>query len=184
MAAPKPPKDPRGGHVRLYWDLLDSNAWRALSATDQRVYVALARQLRSTNNGDLALPLSIARHHGVTSKTTLAKSLRALQAVGLIAVTRSGGAARGGQRLPTLYRTTDLPVLDMPGKHVDAQKASFAWRQFGTIAQAEAAIRNFERKAAEEAQKTKTQGQKLTHTGSKNGPVGPITGSKNGPWHA
>lgn len=178
------PKDPRGGHVRLYWELLDSNAWRALSATDQRVYVAVLRHLRSTNNGDLSMPLSIARHHGITSKTTLAKSLRALQAVGLIAVTRKGGATRGGQRMPTLYRLTDLPVLEMPAKNIEAMKATFEWRQMGTLAQAEVAIRTSEKAAQAEAEKTETQGQKLTHTGSEIGPVKPLTGSENGPWHA
>lgn len=185
MAITKPPKDPRGGHVRLYWDLLDSNAWRALSATDQRVYMALLRHLRSTNNGDLSMPLSVARHHGISSKTTLAKSLRALQAVGLIAVTRKGGATRGGQRLPTLYRTTDLPVLELPSKHIAARKATFDWRLITTRAQAEAAIRASEdaaREAArEESEKTETQGQKMTRTGSENGPVGSLTGSENGP---
>ncbi|NML43513.1 hypothetical protein HHL11_07120 [Ramlibacter sp. G-1-2-2] len=182
MAGNKAPKDPRGGHVRLYWELLDSNAWRALSATDQRIYIALLRHLRSTNNGDLSLPLSVARHHGITSKTTLAKSLRALQAVGFIAVTRKGGATRGGQRMPTLYRITDLPVLEVPAKHIEARKATFDWKQFASMAQAEAAIRASEKAAEDDAGKTETQGQKMTHTGSEIGPVEPITGSKNGPW--
>lgn len=175
-------KDPRGGHVRLYWELLDSNAWRALSATDQRVHVGILRQLRSTNNGDLSMPLSVARHHGITSKTTLAKSLRALQAVGLIAVTRKGGAARGGQRLPTLYRITDQPVLAMPGKFIEAQRATNEWKAITSLAHAEALIAQAEKSAAEDAAKTETQGQKMTHTGSEIGPVRPITGSENGPW--
>src|SRR5687767_5351206 len=91
--------DPRGGHVRLYWETLDSNAWRCLSATDQRCYVALLRNLRSTNNGDLSLAFSVAKTHGIKSQSTLAKGLRALVAVGLIVVTRKGGCQKGGQRL-------------------------------------------------------------------------------------
>ena len=61
----KAPSDPRGGHVRLYWELLDSNAWRCLTASDQRVYIALSRSLGKTNNGDLSLAISAARPHGV-----------------------------------------------------------------------------------------------------------------------
>ena len=61
----KPPKDPRGAHVRLYWELIDSNAWRCLTPADQRVYVALLRQLTSTNNGDLSLPAKEAKRHGI-----------------------------------------------------------------------------------------------------------------------
>ena len=45
MKRDKPPPDPRGGHVRVYWALIDSPAWSALSATDQRAYVALRRPL-------------------------------------------------------------------------------------------------------------------------------------------
>ena len=32
MKGGKQPKDPRGGHVRLYWAILDSPAWRVLPA--------------------------------------------------------------------------------------------------------------------------------------------------------
>lgn len=182
MAKFKTPPDPRGGHIRLYWELLDSNAWRCLSASDQRVYVALLRGLRSTNNGDLSLPLSAAKQHGISSKTTLAKSLRALMAVGLIAVTRKGGATKGGQRLPSLYRITDQPVYELAAKHIAASKATNDWKAITTLAMGRHAIKRAEETAKAEAQKTETQGQKLTHTGSKNGPVGPLTGPENGPW--
>lgn len=150
----KAPKDPRGGHVRLYWDLLDSPAWRSLTPSDQRCYVALLRGLRSSNNGDLALSLSMARHHGISSPTTLAKGLRALQAVGLIAVTRRGGCSRGGQRLPTLYRITDQQCFDIPAKFVPAMKATNDWKAITSIAHGEALIRQAEQAAkAEQKQK-------------------------------
>jgi hypothetical protein len=179
----KPTSDPRGGHVRLYWELIDSNAWRCLSASDQRAYIALVRQLRSTNNGDLSLPLSVARHHGISSKTTLAKNLRALMAVGLIAVTRKGGATKGGQRLPSLYRVTDLPALPVPSKHIEAWKATHDWKAVSTLAAGRLAIKKSEVAAkAEATAKTETQGQKLTHTGSETGPIGPLIGSETGPW--
>lgn len=144
-------KDPRGGHVRLYWELMDSNAWRCLSATDQRCYVALLRNLRSTNNGDLSLAFSTARTHGIKSQTTLAKGMRALGAVGLIAVTRRGGCKPGGQRLPTLYRITDQPCYEVPSKHISASKATNEWKEVKTLAQGRAMIRAAEALAKQRA---------------------------------
>lgn len=88
----KAPSDPRGGHVRLYWDLLDSNAWRCSAATDPRVYIAVARYLGKSNNGDLSLPISQVKPHGVKSESTLAKSLRALAAVLVTRVEQKSGA--------------------------------------------------------------------------------------------
>lgn len=150
-----PPKDPRGGHIRLYWEVMDSPAWRSLSPTDQRCYLGLLRNLRSTNNGDLSLALSVAKHHGIGSPTSLAKGLRALQAVGLIAVTRKGGCSRGGQRLPTLYRITDQPCYDIPAKFVTACKASHEWKTVQSIAHGKALIREAEKVAATAAEKQK-----------------------------
>ena len=118
------PMDPRGAHVRLYWEVLDSNAWRCLNSSDKLAYLALHRQLRSTNNGDLSLPISVAIHHGIKSDTTLTKSLRALCAVGLIALTRKGGCTRDGQRLPSLYRLTDFDAYENQLKNMAGAKST------------------------------------------------------------
>lgn len=179
MARYKPPTDQRGGHVRLYWDIVDSNAWRCLSATDQRAYIALQRQLRSTNNGDLSLPLSVARNHGIASPATLAKSLRALVAVGLIAVTRKGGCTRGGQRLATLYRFTDHKCYEVPAKHIEASRPTNEWHDVKTLAQGRHLIREAEAKAAEkEVARKKSLLQFLIVTASKIEGVGALTTSK------
>lgn len=175
----KLPGDPRGGHARLYWELLDSNAWRCLSASDQRAYITLLRHLRSTNNGDLSLPLSVAKQHGIKSPATLAKSLRALAAVGLIAVTRRGGSTKGGQRLPTLYRVTDLAAYANPMKHIEASKATNEWKAVKTLGIGRAAIREAEKAAKVAAAKTKSPVQKLAVISSKNEVVGALTTSKN-----
>ena len=142
--------DPRGGHVRLYWEIIDSTAYRSLTASDQRAYLALHRQLFSFNNGDLSLPISTARHHGITNESTLAKSLRAMTAVGLVAITRRTAHRRDGSRLPNLYRFTDFPVNAMPGKHIDACKATNEWKAIASIAMGEALIRKAEDIAAAE----------------------------------
>lgn len=184
------PPDPRGGHIRLYWSLIDSNAWRCLAAVDQRAYIALARQKNASNNGDLSLPHSVAKLQGIRSQTTLAKSLRALTAVGLIAVTRAGGCARGGQRLPTLYRLTDHEVYSMPTKLVEASKATNEWKTVTTLAMGNALIKQAEQRAAAEAEgkdtprKLKSPLQSLESTTSKNGVVGPKTTPAIGVWTA
>jgi hypothetical protein len=177
----KPPPDQRGAHARLYWEILDSNAWRCLSASDQRAYVALLRHLRSTNNGDLSLPLSEAKKWGIKSPATLAKSLRALAAVGLIAITRRGGCTKGGQRLPNLYRLTDYQAYENPAKFIDASKATNEWKKITTLGMGRAAIRDAEAIAKQEAMK-KTLVQKLAVTTSKNEVVEALTTSKNEVW--
>ncbi|OYT93553.1 MAG: hypothetical protein CFE43_02160 [Burkholderiales bacterium PBB3] len=59
-----PPKDPRGGHVRLYWAILDSPAWRVLTQADVLVYLALRRKLGKTNNGDINVTMAELRRAG------------------------------------------------------------------------------------------------------------------------
>jgi hypothetical protein len=87
------PKDPRGGHVRLYWAILDSPAWRVLTHADVRVYLALRRKLGKTNNGDINATLAEMRHAGISSSSTLSSALRRLEALGFIGKTRQGGIA-------------------------------------------------------------------------------------------
>jgi hypothetical protein len=147
-----------------------------LSGSDQRAYLALQRQLRSTNNGDLSLPLSVARHFNITSPATLAKSLRALVAVGLLAVTRKGGCTKGGQRLPSLYRFTDHLAYENPMKNIEASKPTNEWKAVKNLAMGLALIRKAEDEAA------KTQLQKLIVTASINEVVARLTTSKNEVW--
>ncbi len=180
MKYQKSPPDPRGGHVRLHWDMLDSSAWNCLTAGDQRAYVALLRALRKTNNGDLSLPLSRARHYQINSPTTLAKSLRALVAVGLLCVTRKGGSKRDGTRECTLYALTDIDVYEVPAKHINASKATNYWRQVKSLDHGRALVEAAEVNAKNEAVKKKTLHQNLIATHPKNGVVGPKTSPKNG----
>jgi hypothetical protein len=68
-------QDPRGGHIRLYWELTDSNAWRALTHADIRIYLALRRKLLGSNNGDINATLKGLKHSGITSSSTLSNAL-------------------------------------------------------------------------------------------------------------
>lgn len=179
----KTASDPRGAKIHLYYEIVDSNAWRCLSSSDQRAYIALQRQLRSWNNGDLSLPLTVAKEHGIASSATLVKSLRALVAVGLIAVTVKGRCDRDGHRQPTLYRFTDFPVFHLPKKFIEALKPTNEWRKVNTLKFGRELIRLAEIAAAEkEAAKKITQLQKLNVTSSKNEAVGPLTSSKIETW--
>jgi hypothetical protein len=137
--ARKPPADPRGGHVRLYWAILDSPAWRLLSHADVRIYLALRRKLGRTNNGDINATLAELKHAGISSSSTLALALRRLELLGFIEKTRQGGIANGG-KMCSLYRFTDEPTFEIKKAGVKAGPATNDWRRFGSIAEARTAL--------------------------------------------
>ena len=139
------PKDPRGGHVRLYWAILDSPAWRALTHADVRVYLALRRKLGRTNNGDINATLDAMKHFGIASSSTLSTALHRLEALGFIDKTRQGGIANGG-KLCSLFRFTDEATFDIAKAGVRAGPATDEWRRFDNLAQARAAVSPFARK--------------------------------------
>ena len=130
----------RGGHVRLYWDMIDSMAWRALSWVERGLYVAMRRKLKGTNNGNIEATLATLKHAGITSPATLSKGLKSLQAVGLIAKTRQGGIAYGS-KVCSLYRFTDEQTFEHPKLGVKACKVTNDWQRFKTLAEARAAIK-------------------------------------------
>lgn len=140
MKRDSPQKDPRGGHVRLYWALLDSPAWRVLSHADVRVYLALRRKLGKFNNGDINATLTEMRHAGIRSSSTLATALQRLEKLGFIEKTRQGGIANGG-KLCSLFRFTDEQNLDFPKLDLRAAGPTSDFLRFTTMAQAKEAIR-------------------------------------------
>lgn len=150
-------RDPRGHSLRVYDDVYDSHAWAALGPFDVLAYLALLRELKGFNNGDLSLPLTRAKRCGIHHHVTLARSLRALVAVGLIAITRKGGCAKGGQRLPTLYRMTDRECFEVPAKHIEAQPVTDEWKRVTSREHGLLLI-------AEAEEKTKAQGHAVTDT--------------------
>lgn len=139
MKHDRAPKDPMGGHMRIYWGIVDSPAWRVLSHADVRVYLAMRRKLRSTNNGDINATLVEMRHSGISSSSTLSMALRHLEVLGFIAKTRQGGIAFGG-KLCSLYRFTDQPTYEMPKLGLSAVRATSDWQRFTTIAAARAEV--------------------------------------------
>ena len=163
--AHKKPSDPRGGHVRLYWNLIDSLAWRALSYSSQSVYIAMRRRLQSTNNGNISAALGDMKHFGITTSATLAKALRELQTVGLIAVTRQGGIAYGRQ-VCSLYRFTDEAVFEHAKLGVKACQATDDWKRFEKLSEVKAAIKQAHADAKRQPGKNASGVQKLKRTDS------------------
>lgn len=145
MKRDKQPKDPRGGHVRLYWAMLDSPAWRVLTHADVRVYLALRRKLGRTNNGDVNATLTEMRHAGISSSSTLSSALQRLEVLGFIAKTRQGGITFGG-KLCSLYRFTDEPTFEIPKVGVKACNATNLWSAFKNMADARAVLRDLSEK--------------------------------------
>ena len=145
MSRDKPPSDPRGGHIRLYWDIVDSNAWRALSHADIRIYLALRRKLKGSNNGNINATLNELKHAGMSSSSTLSIALQRLEILGFIEKTRQGGIAHGG-KLCSLFRFTDSETFEFPKLGVKAMKATNEWKNFKSLADAKSAVKNFSRK--------------------------------------
>jgi len=157
-------KDQRGHHIRIYSEVYDSPAFKALTPPDVMAFLSILRDLKGSNNGDLSLTLTKARERGIGHHTTLARSLRALCAVGLIYLTRKGGATRGGQRLPSLYAVTDVDVYEMRHKQVEARKADFAWRKVNTVEHGRSLIDQAEANAKKATSILNSQGHKLPAT--------------------
>lgn len=144
-------RDPRGHSLRIYADVYGSPAWASLSPHDVLAYLALLVELKGYNNGDLSLPLSRAKKCGIGHQLTLAKALRALCAVGLIAVTRRGGSTKGGQRLPNLYRLTDRECYAIPAKHLEAMPETNEWKRVPSVDHGRRLIADVEQRSAVES---------------------------------
>jgi hypothetical protein len=175
-------KDPMGHHIRLYAKIYDSAAFKALSPVDVMAYLALRRDLKSTNNGDLSLTLTKAKERGIGHHNTLARSLRALCAVGLIYQTRKGGATRGGQRLPSLYAFTDVEVFASPQKQIEAQKATDRWRKVSSIEEGYMLIASAEKAVKTNPEKLKNLGHQMTVTRTPAAVIKPNIRTPTAPW--
>ena len=181
MSKLKPQRDPRGHSLRIYSDVFDSPAFAALSPHDVLAYLALLRELKGYNNGDLSLPLTRAKTCGINHHLTLARSLRALCAVGLVAVTRKGGCTKGGQRLPNLYRMTDRECYAIPAKFLDAKKETNEWKSVGSVQQGHNLIQSAEL-TVKAAQEKKALGHAVTTTTTPRVVVKPLITTPRDTW--
>ena len=181
MSKVKLQRDPRGHSLRIYSDVFDSPAFSALSPHDVLAYLALLRELKGYNNGDLSLPLTRAKKCGIRHHLTLARGLRALCAVGLVAVTRKGGCTKGGQRLPNLYRMTDRECYAIPAKFLEAKKETHEWKHVLSVQQGHDLIHAAEL-MAKVVQEKKALGHAVTTTRTPRDVVSPITRTPRDTW--
>lgn len=182
MSRTKPFKDPRGHSLRVYSDLYDSPAFRALSPHDVLAYLALLRELKAYNNGDLSLTLTRSKTCGIKHHVTLARSLRALCAVGLVAITRKGGCVKGGQKLPTLYRVTDRECFEFPAKHLEAVKETNEWKRITSVEQALKLIQTADEAVLKEPEENNNAGHAVTTTRTPRDMVKPKTRTLPDTW--
>lgn len=163
--------------------MYDSAAFSALSPHDVLAYLALLRELKGYNNGDLSLPLSRAKTCGISHPKTLARSLRAVCAVGLVAVTRRGGCTKGGQRLTHLYRMTDRVCYDIPVKHLVAMRETNEWKNVTSVQHGHYLIQAAEDAAKADPKKLKSLGHAVPVTGSPGALVEAKTRAPREPWN-
>jgi hypothetical protein len=145
-------------------------------------YLALLRELKQYNNGDLSLPLSRAKNCGISHPKTLARSLRALCAVGLVALSRKGGCTKGGQRLPSLYRMTDRECFAIPAKHLETMKETHEWKRVTSVQHGHYLIQLAEDAAKVGTEKLKNLGHAVIPTMAPREAVEAKTRAPGEPW--
>lgn len=163
--AHKKPSDPRGGHVRLYWNLIDSLAWRALSYSSQSVYIVMRRRLQQTNNGNISAALGDMKHYGITTSATLGQGAARAANGGPDRGHAPGGIAYGRQVQP-MYRFTDEAVFEHAKLGVKACQATDDWRRFEKLSEVKTAIKQAHADAKRQPGKNKSGLQKLKRTDS------------------
>jgi hypothetical protein len=127
-------------HIRLDITLLNSPAYIALDACAKALLIDLRAKVNTYNNGNISAALSELKHRGWRSAVTLAKSIRQLEAVGLLAKTRQTIGVERGSKVCNLYRFTDLDVYEQSKVHVAAQSATHDYKKFESLAAARQAV--------------------------------------------
>ncbi|TDP74130.1 hypothetical protein [Roseateles toxinivorans] len=177
-------KDDMGAHARLYDQIAHAPAWLALGFSARALYMQLRVKLKHTNNGNIEATLGQLKHSGFRSSSTLAKALRELETVGLLAKTRQGGITAGG-RLCNLYRFTDKPTMEFPKLCLRALKATHDWRQWAGVREAKAAVRaahaGAKRPSSDSVGENAGKPQESKRIGSNSEALGANLSSKSGP---
>lgn len=145
-------------HIRLDISLLNSPAFIALDACAKALLLDLRVKINGYNNGNISATLSELKHRGWRSAVTLAKSIRQLEAVGILAKTRQTIGVERGSKVCNLYRFTDLDVYEHPKINVSAQGATHDYKKFESLAAARQAVA---KASATKPQKNKTSLQKM-----------------------
>lgn len=113
---------------RLPAVLMDTEDFRKLSGSAHKILLALLRQYRGNNNGDLSITFSEAKHWGIGSKATLQKAKQELIDRNLIIKTREGCFINPGAKCD-LFAITWEPIDECDGK-LDVAPTTTAPRKF------------------------------------------------------
>lgn len=150
-------KPPVAAHIRIKLDILSSPAYIALEYSAKALYLDLRFKLRSSNNGNISASFNDLKHRGWRSPTTLAKALRQLEAIGLLAKTRKTIGVQNGSTLCNLYRFTDEPVNRRPDLQIESQRATHDYKRIDSLRLAKSLIKQAKQASA----KKKSTLQKL-----------------------
>lgn len=131
----------QGSYTAIPHEVGNSPAFVALSYPARSLLFDFYIRLRGTNNGNISAPLSELKHRGWASPTTLSKSLKELEALGFIQVTRDSAGVKHGSKLCKLYRLTDRDSYSFPKLHIEGVRASRDYLQFKSIKEAKSAIK-------------------------------------------
>ena len=140
MGRDKKPEARYPAHIQITLALLNSPAYIALDWSARSLFTDMRSKLRGFNNGNINAALSELRHRGWRSPVTLAKALRQLEAVGLIAKTRQTIGVELGSKVCNLYRFTDLDSLEFSMLQIAATKATHDYKRFTTLTDARRAV--------------------------------------------
>lgn len=112
-------------------DMLESSAWKELSAPAVKILLAISGQYNGSNNGDLAATWGLMHERGIRSRDTLGRALGELIGAGFLQMTRQGGRSVGRGRTPTLYAITWRSIDECDRKlDVSSTKVpSNAWKK-------------------------------------------------------
>ncbi len=108
-------------------EVLESDAFAALSGVGVRTLLAIAAQYRGANNGRLTLPLTAAQSLGIRSKDSLHRGLSELRDVGLIETTEQGGLPPHGC---SRYALTFRGIDPAEGSALVASPPSHRWTKY------------------------------------------------------
>jgi hypothetical protein len=120
----------RGQFVPLFYETLNSPAYKATSFGARSLFTALRMQFfsNSNNNGSIFRSLrDAARDIGHKDRSDIANWFRELQHYGLIVQTTAGCLGIDGKGKSPHWRITDLPTRDKDGQSVLATKDFLKW---------------------------------------------------------
>lgn len=120
-----------GRHVRLYHYVLDSPAWRMLTAAERAIYVDLAKRYDGRNNGRIVYSIREAASELSIGKTKAAEALLRLQQLGFVEITRKG-FFHGAAKVASEFRLTEH-CCDVTGSPATKDFARVSLEKFSPV---------------------------------------------------